>query len=123
MELEDWNSYMIDEDKTGVHRTKPPKPGYRLDTQYYIKSLDWVQEHILEKFGSKITRVIHDPELDIWRFYEGEQQIVTVNQDLLDRISIALEKLDWKFEDMLDETLSEEAILHWIEEKERGELD
>ena len=111
---------MFNEDTTGVKLTKPSKPGYRIDLQYYSKALDWLMDYILERYGHKVTSIVHDPELDMWRFYEDGQQITSVEQDLLERTALALEKLDWKFEDLLEETLSEEAILRWIEEKERG---
>lgn len=112
---------MFDTDKTGVTRTKPSKPGWKVDLQYYQRAIDWVAEHILKRHGIKIRKVVHDPDLDLWYFYENGEPTTSIDQALLDRIATLMEQSDWYFEDHLEEHLGEDAVMEWLRDKEESE--
>lgn len=73
----------------GTQRTKPMHPNRAIDVSVYQCCFDWVREQA-KKIGWHLDRCVSVPEADRWYFYEGEDLIIRLEHDTVERMWNAL---------------------------------
>lgn len=87
-----------DEDRRTLRPKKESPAGFLLNMHEYQKSVDWVKQKVKQAFGKTIDECTYDPNIDYWRFYSENEIIVSLPHDIMERIMLVLEKIDWHFE-------------------------
>lgn len=68
-----------------IPQPRSQKSGWKINLEDYTLALEWIKTFITRHYGITVNRIVHEPDLDAWRFFEDDQLIVVVEQELMDR--------------------------------------
>lgn len=102
----------------GGGRSGPPHPGFNIDIAHYAAAAEWLKKFVVRSYGFEITNVIHDPYGNVWRCYDSKQGIiVNVDHELMQRLALVLEQIDWLWSEKRQQDEIDEQI-RWNKDEE-----
>jgi len=89
---------------------KPSPEAFTLNLSHYTEAIDWLRDFIHKQYGLRVGKVVHDAYPNIWRCYDVDGEIdVNVEHDMMARLALVLEHMDWLYEEGVREA-EEEAM-------------
>ena len=99
---------------------KAPPASFNSDIRNFYQAVEWIKRHLLQHFGTRVTKVVHDAYPNLWRCYDDDGDvIVNVDHELMARLALVLEEIDYHKlqEEMMDQD-DEELRKKWLEDEE-----
>lgn len=101
------------------HKNQPPPASFNFDIRIYEPAIAWLKNFIFWHHGHVIARVTHDAYPNLWRCYDDEGLVVVnIDHQLMCRLALVLEQIEWEARAMEIEDDNEEAKQKWLMDEE-----
>ena len=96
---------------------KPSPEAFGLNLSNYTEAIDWLRDFIHKHYGLRVGKVVHDAYPNIWRCYDVDGEIiVNIGHDMMARLALVLEHMDWLYEESVKEAEEEELRKQYEED-------